>query len=72
MKSIASLIVIAICAVVLAGLIVPDVASADGYRWKHKRYHRIASVGPWPACEVGWWQTLRYGHVRPRWGMRCY
>jgi hypothetical protein len=22
-------------------------------------------------CRLGWWQTLRYGHVRPQWGIRC-
>ncbi len=22
-------------------------------------------------CSEGWWQTLRYGHVRPQWGIRC-
>jgi hypothetical protein len=68
----ASLIVIAICILVLAGLAAPDLASANGYRWKHQRYYRVAWVEPWPACEFGWWQTLRYGHVRPRGGWRCY
>jgi hypothetical protein len=23
------------------------------------------------SCSVGWWQTMRYGHVRPYWGVRC-
>jgi hypothetical protein len=24
------------------------------------------------ACRIGWWQTLRYGHVRPAWGEWCW
>jgi hypothetical protein len=71
MKPIASSLVIAICIFMLPALGRPDLASADEYQWKHKRHHRIALVEPWP-CQAGWWQTLRYGHVRPRWGMRCY
>jgi hypothetical protein len=71
-KSIASLIAVAICILVLPGLAGPDLASANGYQWKHQWHHGIALVEPRPPCEVGWWQTLRYGHVRPRWGMRCY
>jgi hypothetical protein len=71
-KSIASVIVIAICIVVLAALTTPDLASANGYRWKDHRRHRIVWIETWSACEFGWWQTLRYGHVRPRGGMRCY
>jgi hypothetical protein len=22
-------------------------------------------------CRIGWWQTVQFGHVRPRWAMRC-
>ena len=52
-----------------------DPVMADGYR--HYRHHRVAYAEPGPdyaygsACSVGWWQTLRYGHVRPQWGVRC-
>ena len=50
-----------------------DPAMADGYY--HPSRHRLAYAGSDPAsdgaCSVGWWQTLRYGHVRPRWGVRC-
>ena len=24
------------------------------------------------SIRFGWWQTLHWGHVRPRWGGRCY
>jgi hypothetical protein len=48
-----------------------DPAMAIGYSSRH----RVAYAGSDPAsdsaCSVGWWQTLRYGHVRPRWGIRC-
>jgi hypothetical protein len=23
-------------------------------------------------CSAGWWQTLRWGKVRPRYGVRCH
>jgi hypothetical protein len=50
-----------------------DPAMADGY-YRHYR-QRVAYAGPDPAygsaCSEGWWQTLRYGHVRPQWGVRC-
>jgi hypothetical protein len=43
---------------------------ADGYYRPYR--HRVAYAGSDPAyCSVGWWQTLRYGHVRPSWGVRC-
>ena len=50
-----------------------DPVMADGY---HRPYrYRVAYAGLDPsydgACSVGWWQTLRYGHVRPSWGVRC-
>jgi hypothetical protein len=41
-----------------------------------KRYHHRRTVWveppPYEVCRVGWWQTLHWGHVRPRWGARCY
>ena len=50
--------------------------AADGWAYRHHHYrHRVAYVEYAPddggACRVGWWQTLRYGHVRPRWGTWC-
>jgi hypothetical protein len=42
-------------------------------QWKRYR-HTVYSEPPgFPntSCRVGWWQTLRYGHVRPRWSMIC-
>jgi hypothetical protein len=49
---------------------------ADEYDAGYGRRHpaRIAYAGTAlaeSACSVGWWQTLRYGHVRPAWGVRC-
>jgi hypothetical protein len=43
-----------------------DPLMADGYRPYAGRALAYES-----ACSVGWWQTLRYGHVRPVWGVRC-
>ncbi len=48
--------------------------SADGVAHRHYYRHRVAYVEYVPdygACRTGWWQTLRYGHVRPRWGTWC-
>jgi hypothetical protein len=54
-----------------------DPVMADGpYRYG-RHSPRVAYAEPVPdyayggACSVGWWQTLRYGHVRPQWGVRC-
>jgi hypothetical protein len=59
--------------VVLTALTQFDPVMADGYYRPYR--HRVAYAGPDPAydgaCSVGWWQTLRYGHVRPSWGVRC-
>jgi hypothetical protein len=55
-------------AVVLAALVL--VSSGPG-RADDRPYRPYA--GPYDgACSVGWWQTLRYGHVRPQWGLRCF
>jgi hypothetical protein len=69
-----------ICALIFAVLfayIEPGLA----HGWLHRHHCKcythvayIADVEPAPfstACRVGWWQTLRYGHVRPRWGAWC-
>jgi hypothetical protein len=40
---------------------------------KYRRCAYIEATVPINApCRVGWWQTLRYGHVRPHWGTVCY
>ena len=51
-------------------------ANLDRQVHKHRSHHRTAYVRIAPAetdyyCREGWWQTLRFGHVRPRWGVRC-
>jgi len=52
-------------------------SAADGYEHHYSRYRHhahVAYVG-YPAyygtCLIGWWQTVRYGHVRPRWAEYC-
>lgn len=61
---------------VLAGLFSfgSAIAADLDVRPHHKRYRQVASlerVAYTPECRVGWWQTIRANHVRPRWEMRC-
>jgi hypothetical protein len=34
--------------------------------------HLVAYFESTAPCRTGWWQTLHYGHVRPRWATFCY
>jgi hypothetical protein len=44
---------------------------ADGLSPRYKRDHyRVADFED-NHCRLGWWQTLRFGRVHPRWGIRC-
>jgi hypothetical protein len=67
----------AICAVTFALLCLQvDIGSADGWaHYHHYRHHaHVAYVEPDPydgGWRIGWCQTLRYGHVKPRWGEWC-
>jgi hypothetical protein len=48
--------------------------SADGWMHPHHYRHHVAYAeygADYGACRTGWWQTLRYGHVRPVWGTWC-
>jgi hypothetical protein len=59
--------------VVLAALVLVSSSQvrADGYDRPY-RLHAGYDAPYGGACSVGWWQTLRYGHVRPEWGLRCF
>jgi len=65
----------AICVLTMAMLFVQiGIGSAD--EWGHHHHYRLTRVTyvdapEYGACRVGWWQTLRYGHVRPVWGAWC-
>jgi hypothetical protein len=57
-----------------------QIAPGSAHEWSprhHYKHHRhghmvyAAYVADYGACRVGWWQTLRYGHVRPVWGAWC-
>jgi hypothetical protein len=59
---------------ILLGQVAPG--AADG--WEHYRHYRhhahlayVETVADYGPCRTGWWQTLRYGHVRPVWGSWC-
>ena len=44
--------------------------SADGWVCHHHNRHHphvayVESLAYYDGCRIGWWQTLRYGHVRP-------
>ncbi len=62
----------ALTVVIILGHTTPG--AADG-SVPHRYYkHHVAYVEYVPAygaCRTGWWQTLRYGHVRPYWGTWC-
>ena len=58
----------------LIGFVAPS--AADGYEHHHRYRHRVqVTYVAYPAyytvCRIGWWQTVRYGHVRPRWAEYC-
>lgn len=49
-----------------------DMTVEGSYFKKHRKVASLEYVSDVQSdCRVGWWQTLRSGHVRPRWGMRC-
>lgn len=62
---------LAICAVLLliGGLTAP--ASAQPYRHRARYVYADTNANYYPACRVGWWQTVVYGHVRPHWAVWC-
>ena len=38
---------------------------------KHRRLASLEHLAYSPECRTGWWQTLRYGYMRPLWATRC-
>lgn len=50
--------------------------TAGGWIYHHSRRHHarlsyVRYAQDYGNCQIGWWQTLRYGHVRPRWAVWC-
>jgi hypothetical protein len=41
------------------------------HHWRHARMTYAEYSSDYGACRVGWWQALRYGHVRPVWATWC-
>ncbi len=54
----------------VAGALAHPWNSRDGYA-RHMRVAYADMATSYAGCRVGWWQTLAYGHVRPRWGSVC-
>ncbi len=62
--------------VVTAAIVLAHITPGVADGWAHRRHykHHVAYIEYAPeydACRTGWWQTLRYGRVRPRWGTWC-
>jgi hypothetical protein len=65
----ASAVLLAFTALTLARF---DPVMADGFYRQHRHpTYTEPDLTYDSVCSVGWWQTLRYGHVRPYWGIRC-
>ena len=52
--------------------------AADGWSYHHRYRQHTAGVAyveavptDYGSCRTGWWQSVRYGHVRPYWGVLC-
>jgi hypothetical protein len=60
---------------IIAALMHFESAGAADLVIPSKKFRRVASLErvsyPPGECRVGWWQTLRAGHVRPHWAIRC-
>jgi hypothetical protein len=65
----------ALALLMLSARIVPS--TADDWSYYHRYYRNPAGVAyvqavpDYSACRTGWWQSVRYGHVRPHWAMFC-
>jgi hypothetical protein len=68
----ALLVLVCIIMVVQTAPGAADEWGARHHYWHH-HYARLAYANytGYGACRVGWWQTLRYGHVRPVWASWC-
>jgi hypothetical protein len=63
----------ALALLTLSARIVPSMAD-DWYDHHYKNPAGVAYVQAVPdysACRIGWWQSVRYGHVRPHWAVFC-
>src|SRR5262249_9560721 len=62
----------ALTLVIVVAHVIPGAADGVVHHYRHKHHRHVAYVEyapPYDACRTGWWQTLRYGHVRPLWGV---
>lgn len=56
---------------VLTTILVPA-GPSSAQPWRHPVHLAYADTGVYyGSCRIGWWQTLWYGHVRPRWAVHC-
>jgi len=64
--------IVATAALIVAALQIGPVAAASRYQRLDARHVAYTDVATdYYPCRLGWWQSLRFGHVRPQWGTRC-
>jgi hypothetical protein len=67
----ASIVVLSSANLVLQSATVRAADLANGHHRRHPHVAYVEYLQGYGPCRTGWWQTLRYGHVRPRWGTWC-
>ncbi len=66
-----SRLILALAALIVATLQIGPVVAAIPHQHLNRRHIAYSEVATdsYP-CRLGWWQSFRYGHVRPQWGCR--
>jgi hypothetical protein len=62
-------------AVASSAALTGSIASAADLGMSKERVRHVSSerrVSPAYECRVGWWRTIDWGKVRPRYAGRCY
>ena len=71
----ASASLLALAAFLTVTLAQTEPALAGRYQRFYKHHVSVGYTNETRAddfCRVGWWQSLRYGQVRPYWAVRCH
>ena len=70
----ASASLLALAALLTVTLAQTEQALAGRYQRHYQHHVGVAYTDETRAdrfCRVGWWQSLRFGQVRPYWAVRC-